>query len=64
MEYVLNTRLEKGMNYTLYQIVYGETSEITTKKKMMEKNNERVAERQTYRGDERGHPVPNYEKGQ
>ena len=60
MEYVLNTRLEKEMNYTLYQIVYKEIPKITTKKKMVKKNNERVTERQVYRGDERGHLVLNY----
>ena len=64
MKYVLNTRLGEGMDYTSYQIVYGETPEITTKKKMVKKNNERVTERQARREDERGHPVPNYEKGQ
>ena len=63
MKYALNTRLGKGMDYTPYQIVYEETPKITAKKKMMEENNERVVERQTRRGDEKGHPVPNYEKG-
>ena len=45
MEYVLNTRLREGMNYTPYQIVYEETSEITTKKKMIKRNNKRIKKR-------------------
>ena len=64
MEYVLNTRLEKEMNYIPYQIIYKETSEITTKKKMIEENNKRVEERQIQKGDEKGHLVSSYQKGQ
>ena len=62
MEYVLNIKLGKGIDYISYQIVYGEISEITTKKKMIKENNERVVERQAYRRDERGRLVSNYEK--
>ena len=64
MKYVLNTRLEKEMNYILYQIVYEKTLEITIKKKMIKKNNERITKRQMYRKDEREYLVLNYEKEQ
>ena len=46
MEYVLNTRLEKEIDYILYQMIYEEISKITTKKKMIQENNERIEERQ------------------
>ena len=42
MEYVLNTRLGENLDFTLYQIVYEKTLEITMKKKMIEENNERI----------------------
>ena len=46
MKYVLNTRLEKEMNYISYQVMYKEISEITIKKKMIEENNKRIEKRQ------------------
>ena len=39
---MLNIRLGKNLNFTFYQIVYKETLEITTKKKMIKENNERI----------------------
>ena len=64
MEYVLNTRLRKEMNYISYQIIYKKISEITTKKKIIKENNKRVEERQVQKKDEREKPVSSYQKGQ
>ena len=64
MKYVLNTRLEKGMNYISYQIVYKEILKITTKKRMIKGNDERIKERQAQREDERGNLVLEYQKRQ
>ena len=64
MEYALNTRLGEGMDYTPYQVVYGETPKISAKKKMTENNNRRVEERQAQREDGKGNPTPNYQEGQ
>ena len=64
MKYVLNTRLEKEMNYIPYQVIYKETLEISTKKKMIKENNKRVKERQVQRENERGNLVFNYQKRQ
>ena len=46
MKYVLNTRLEKEMNYISYQIIYKKFLNITTKKKMIRKNNTRIKKKQ------------------
>ena len=64
MEYVLNTRLRKGMDYIPYQIVYEKTPEITTKKKMIKENSKRVEKRQVQREDERENLVSSYYKRQ
>ena len=46
MKYAFNTRLEKILNLISYQIVYKETSKITTKKKMIQENNEKIVKEQ------------------
>ena len=45
MKYVLNTRLEKEIDYTLYQIIYEEILKITVKKKIIKKNHKRIKKR-------------------
>ena len=60
MKYVLNIRLEKEMNYISYQIIYEETLEITTKKKMIKENNKEIEERQVQKEDEREYSTLNY----
>ena len=60
MKYVLNTRLEKNLDFTLYQIVYKKTLEITTKKKMIEENNKRIEKKQILKKDERKYFVFEY----
>ena len=60
MKYVLNTRLEKNLNFTLYLVIYEKILEIITKKKMIKENNERIKKRQVLRKDEREHFVLEY----
>ena len=43
-------------------MIYEETPKITTKKKMIEKNNMKIKEKQTLKEDERGHLVPEYQE--
>ena len=60
MKYVLNTRLEKNLNFISYQIIYEETSKIITKRKMIEENNKRIKKKQILRKDEREYFVLEY----
>ena len=60
MEYVLNTRLRKNLNFTLYQMIYEKTLEITIKKKMIEENNIRIKEKQILKKDEKEYLVFEY----
>ena len=43
-------------------MIYKKILEITTKEKMIEKNNERIKEKQVLRKDERGHSVLEYQE--
>ena len=60
MKYVLNTRLEKNLDFILYQIIYEKTLKIIIKKKMIKENNIRIQEKQILREDEREHFVLEY----
>ena len=62
MKYVLNTRLRKNLDFTLYQMIYKKTLKITTKKKMIEENNKRIKKKQALKKDEREHLVLEYRK--
>ena len=60
MKYVLNTRLKENLDFTLYQMIYEKILKIITKKKMIEKNNTRIKEKQTLKEDEREYLVFEY----
>ena len=62
MKYVLNIRLRKNLNFILYQIIYEKTLKITIKKKIIEKNNIRIQEKQVLRKDEKEYLVLKYQE--
>ena len=62
MKYVLNTRLEKNLDFILYQIIYEKILKITTKKKMIKENNIRIKKKQILEKDEREYLVLEYKE--
>ena len=61
MKYVLNIRLGKNLNFISYQIIYEKTLKITTKKKMIKENNDRIKKEQVLKKDEREYLVLEYQ---
>ena len=64
MKYILNIKLEKNLDFILYQMIYKKTLKITTKKKIIKKNNERIEKNQTLKKDKRKYLVLEYYKRQ
>ena len=64
LEFAYNARPQEELDFSPYQIVFGETPEVTAKKEMRREAQRTIETRQATKEDARGNPAPEYQKGQ